>query len=528
MKEAIYGYPLYLNMQNESHEELVCEYFGGKDKILKEYPCLYANLLSAQEAPGLEATYTGYCDGAVITHFMQNQEHKLMVIGNVNLTKRPYKLFVSITIMKADKIIKQKNQMYTDRATVVLECLSDAIPDVQSEDNYVAYLHVSWQPYGEAGLRSMIAQSTEWNIQKPLLIGSAISKTSITHPTLAPHTEYDNTTDLVPPDQKIIVAYNRQAAQGGVVDYKYSSIRSAEGLQMVFLDVSFSVYLKEGFKYKYLMQNSALLLGNGLGDIYHNRMEKIVPIKSEKENKITFTFNYDWNNTIPQSVYAGNRTYGFYAQVKFVVENSKQNIEVEAIASSLSDAKATNLVKTGQLYLFWGCLAENTMIRMADGSERAIQTIRVGDQLENAKGEAVRVTDVIVGSNEIIYHICTENNRCISATLLHPFATDSGDMLLRDFQMDTKLKMKKDGKNSSELVTNCYPEEYTGKVYSLEVEGGSEKTIIANGFVTYANSEVNRIERSCVEPEIVMTDEELNEYNKLKYVLENRKIDGEV
>lgn len=535
MKDISSRLPNYLNMQNEEHATIVSEYFGGVNIMKQEYPYLYQNYAVAKETSVQDMDYTGYCDGAVITSFVRNNDNKLDAIGHVNLTKRASKLFVSLSIMKNDIVIKQENQVFSNKSVVKINCLSDSINISGDEEIYKAYLHVSWQAEGEVALRSMLAQSTEITINSPLTVNSSLVQNMVLmHPTKIPHTSYDNISNHVLPSDKIIVAYNRSTSQGNVekIDYSYSDSRDVSGLQKVFLDISFRVVLKNQVVYAQKKDLSAILLGNGLGDVFYlNNTSNAYKIKEQQLNdgstELTIIFNNDWCNTISQSVKAGNRLYDFFAEFSFYafdMETNKTHI-IETKVSSMNDYEATNVIKVQQIYLFWGCLAEGTLILMTDGSEKEIQTIAKGDKLLNSKGETVTVTNVIMGSKEIIYHTYTESGKKISATLLHPFATASGDMLLRNFQAETRLMVKNADEYIYELIENCYPEQYSGTVYSLEVDGGSDKTIIANGFVTYANSEVNRIEQMEVENDLVLSCEEQKEYNLLKIRLENRKID---
>lgn len=176
------------------------------------------------------------------------------------------------------------------------------------------------------------------------------------------------------------------------------------------------------------------------------------------------------------------------------------------------------------LYFYWGCLVEGTKILMADGTEKEVQNISMGELVLNGRGEKVKVTNLITGTEEYIYRTYTESGKLISASLLHPFAAQQGDLLLRDFDGKTMLKVKNGDQYVYETVINCYPEKYAGNVYSLELEDtGKEKSIIADGFVTYDNSEVERIiKENYVEENVTLSPEEQEEFDRLKNMLERR------
>ncbi|SMF66069.1 Hint domain-containing protein [Pseudobacteriovorax antillogorgiicola] len=90
-----------------------------------------------------------------------------------------------------------------------------------------------------------------------------------------------------------------------------------------------------------------------------------------------------------------------------------------------------------------GCFVENTMIRMADGSDRAIQTIRPGDLAWNPRlNQAQKISRVTKGPEHDKIYVIQTAQGTVSVTRTHPFVSTrgivkaeflkAGDMLLGD------------------------------------------------------------------------------------------------
>lgn len=532
MKDAKRGFPKYLDLSNPLHRDLVSEYFGGEQVMQEQYPLLYKSYSKAVEQGLGEVSYEGFCDGAIIYANNYNQESKkIEAAGIVGLTKRARVIFASINIMHGDEIIKQYNQMFSNRTTIEISCETECISEDMMDSEYTVNLYVSWEDQDSKQLRGMVTATQETTLSQKIDMSNSIEYVQLYHPTKKINGEHQSYTsiDEVGNLEDISVAYNRYYISGA--DYYYHSSQTESGDLLIQFDLKYKFVMNDGFKYLQGEKREdviAILLFDQLGTVFHENPNPQIVVSGTDKQEVTVTIAREWNRTFPESVKASNRTGRLFLQHYIPVQDKNAaNIIMPPVTISnklKNNGGGASEVICADIYFFWGCLAEGTKILMADGTEKEVQNIDAGESIINSKGETVKVTNLITGTEEYIYRTYTESGRLISASLLHPFAAERGDLLLRDFDGKTMLKVKNGDQYVYEAVINCYPEKYEGNVYSLELEdSGKEKSIIADGFVTYDNSEVERIiKETYVEENITLSPEEQEEFDRLKKMLESR------
>lgn len=532
MKDAKRGFPKYLDLSNPLHRDLVSEYFGGEQVMQEQYPLLYKSYSKAVEQGLGEVSYEGFCDGAIIYANNYNQESKkIEAAGIVGLTKRARVIFASINIMHGDEIIKQYNQMFSNRTTIEISCETECISEDMMDSEYTVNLYVSWEDQDSKQLRGMVTATQETTLSQKIDMSNSIEYVQLYHPTKKINGEHQSYTsiDEVGNLEDISVAYNRNFISGA--DYYYHSSQTVSGDLLIQLDLKYKFVMNDGFKYLQGEKRenvNAMLIFKDLGTVFHENPNPQIVVSGTDKQEVTVTIAREWNRTFPESVKASNRTGMLFLQHYIPVQDKNAaNIIMPPVTISnklKNNGGGASEVICADIYFFWGCLAEGTKILMADGTEKEVQNIDAGESIINSKGETVKVTNLITGTEEYIYRTYTESGRLISASLLHPFAAERGDLLLRDFDGKTMLKVKNGDQYVYEAVINCYPEKYEGNVYSLELEdSGKEKSIIADGFVTYDNSEVERIiKETYVEENITLSPEEQEEFDRLKKMLESR------
>lgn len=531
MKDAKLGFPKYLDLSDPLHRDLVSEYFGGEQVMQEQYPLLYKSYSKAIEQGLGEVSYEGFCDGAIIYANDYNQESKkIEAAGIVGLTKRAGAIFASINVMHGDEIIKQYNQMFSNRATIEISCETECISEDMMDSEYTVNLFVAWEDQDSKQLRGMVTATQETTVSQKIDMNNAIEYIQLYHPTKKINGKHQSYTSLdeVGNLQEISVAFNRYSTSD--TDYWYNTSKTESGDPLIQLDIVYKFVMNDGFKYLQGEKREdviAILLFDRMGAVFHENPNPQIVVSGTDKQEITVTIAREWNRTFPESVKASNRIGRLFLQHDMLVQNQNAAIiNAQAMVSDLeyNNGGGANEILCADIHFNWGCLAEGTKILMADGTEKEVQNIDAGESIINSKGETVKVTNLITGTEEYIYRTYTESGRLISASLLHPFAAERGDLLLRDFDGKTMLKVKNGDQYVYEAVINCYPEKYAGNVYSLELEDtGKEKSIIADGFVTYDNSEVERIiKETYVEENITLSPEEQEEFDRLKKMLESR------
>lgn len=536
IQDAKGRFPKYLDLSNQMQRDLVSGYFGGEEVMQEQYPILYKSYCDAV-AQGLgEVSHEGLCDGAVVYANNYNiNSNKIEAGGRVCLKKRTGMLFASINVMHGNEIIKQYNQLYSNRATIDIRCETEPISEDLMDSEYTVNLFVTWEDKDSKQMRCMVAATQGATVSSKVDVSKSIRYMELYHPTKLinknhkSYTNLEETGDL----QNINIAYNRAFISGN--DYDYETKRTKDGNLEVKLDVEYKFVMNNG--YKYLQGEAreevlAMILFDELGSVFfQNKSQPDIVVSGTDKQEVRVTMPKEWGASFPESVQAGNRIGRLFLQHNMIVQDqeSGKTIQAQVTVSNMlyNNGGGTNEIKAANLHFYWGCLAQGTKILMADGTEKEVQNISSGESILNGKGETVKVTGLVTGTEEYIYRTYTESGKLISASLLHPFAAKQGDLLLRDFNGMTMLKVKNGDQYVYEAVINCYPEKYAGNVYSLELEDtGKEKSIIADGFVTYDNSEVERIiKENYVEENVTLSPEEQEEFIRLKDMLEKKNLD---
>jgi len=139
------------------------------------------------------------------------------------------------------------------------------------------------------------------------------------------------------------------------------------------------------------------------------------------------------------------------------------------------------------------CLAEGTMLQMADGSLVAVEDVAAGTHVFNSVhdgAQGLTVTDTAVGvETEPMVRLVAEGGREVLMTEMHPVQTpDRGIVLAKELQ-EGDLVVTVDGLR---VLSRVSREEYEGKVYNVKLGTELEKAaldgedltlVYANGFL---------------------------------------------
>lgn len=146
-------------------------------------------------------------------------------------------------------------------------------------------------------------------------------------------------------------------------------------------------------------------------------------------------------------------------------------------------------VKVKPIQVLSGCIAAGTLITLADGSNRPIETIDVSDNIKsNANGDPMHVDYNTIGREQRpCIRLTDDKGHSLLVTDGHPMMTPGGVVLARNLKAGDKV-LTADGTGT---LTTVKKEVYTGKVYNLSVVNGKEKwdvtkknsTFFANGFL---------------------------------------------
>jgi len=486
--------------------------FGGEDYFKKEFPHHYLLAQKTRQNHAASKTITaesvqqGFRDYTeVLDVSYKKTDRQLYSCGYANLVGKADKIYQTLFVYRNEELIDQ-NSLFSfgsNFASIDLT-INNIDPLGGQKDELKIVINTSWIPEGKDILFSAISydtrdsrKSTLDEVVKDIEVVDPRHKASI-------------------PDEDILVAYGRSAPN---LDYSYPCDRIKQN-QKVYLENRGKVTLKDGVRFMGGEVKETLVVLN------HEEKGSILYWSQIPENAISriddthFEWNIDkdWDNQIPESVIAGTRSYAYELHLSFYVLRPDDNIPklFYILVSSLEKPPNPHYKHISCIKLLWGCLAEDSLVRMVDGSTKTIRTIAIGDRVMGLGGKSLSVTNVWTGMEKEILRIIMENGNEISATEKHPFMTREGMRPIISLSIGDELLME-DGNYSA--IEQCYPEPYGRTVYNLDVEGGGP--FICNGFVVGDNT----IQNSCqipaneaeTDPAILIEAEKLKSiYSRIK------------
>lgn len=194
------------------------------------------------------------------------------------------------------------------------------------------------------------------------------------------------------------------------------------------------------------------------------------------KNKVSWEFMEDWGDYVPKGKISCSNKLKLDAIFNF--KAAPADIRVY-LSSGNTPGQTGNFITIEYINWSWGCLAEGTHIRMADGSEKAIEDIRPGDCLRGKNSPSVHVKDISCKKAGTLVVIRTKSGNELRLTHLHPVETQRGILQAEKLNAADLICME-DG--SWEEPDWLLTEESERNVYDLLTD--TPDSIFANGIVT--------------------------------------------
>lgn len=232
----------------------------------------------------------------------------------------------------------------------------------------------------------------------------------------------------------------------------------------------------------------------------------VLAIKDQVDNKLNFAGvknGFVWNSAAlkPDLVVTGDALrygYDYYSvenlstpialnnySAKRCVYMGYKNIDSPKTCKVVMSAPDDNTVFTCRTAD--GCFAEDTLIRMADGTERKVTELRKGDLVWNPVTSApVKVLRLTVGPEEKPMLRFVVNGKAVDVTTGHPFMTISGWKKAQDLRANDMVKSSFGSFAAVESIAALPVGAELPNVYNLAVEGSQDDDhfVLANGVVT--------------------------------------------
>lgn len=178
-----------------------------------------------------------------------------------------------------------------------------------------------------------------------------------------------------------------------------------------------------------------------------------------------------------------------------------------------------NLIYIPPIYIYWGCLGKNVLLKTADGTLKTAETVKIGDRLLSYGGKAVTVNNIFKGHDETIYRLsCGGLETLMSGS--HPVLGENGKgVAVGNLRAGDKIMTENGGMTE---VLSVREEPYNDTVYSFTFEGENESVyFIADGIFA---GDLNAQNEASEEPQ--ETDDEKEK--RLKLIEEMRSLCQEI
>jgi hypothetical protein len=161
-------------------------------------------------------------------------------------------------------------------------------------------------------------------------------------------------------------------------------------------------------------------------------------------------------------------TYGSTSFPVFQVSMDILNVNdgwMPALITSATGAGGANTLPIPAVEVTFGCLRAGTMIAMADGTRRAIETLQHGDKIRSGHG-MLTVANYLVGpETDPLYGVTTANGFRVEMTAQHAVPTRKGIKLARKLKVGDVVTTLKGPSRIARIQRIAYD----GKVWNLDV-----------------------------------------------------------
>lgn len=285
-------------------------------------------------------------------------------------------------------------------------------------------------------------------------------------------------------DRKLtIVLYDRDS-QGEKPDYVYTNVKIDDSHVRVKMPFQGNVVVDSGWTLNRVCDafpyppRLTLMLENG-GVVDYANAQGFVPQFKVQGNTASWDFNDDWNKILDLSRFSVSTILDFHCSFALEVKKGSTLMYPIITVNSSNEAAANeSSAIIEKISIRWGCVAEGTLISMADGSTRKAEDVRVGDSLKSQDGESVAVTNVFMGTEAELVRLKTASGECLDMTYDHPVLAARGFVRADELTAGDRIVTE----SGESAVSELYPIPYGGKVYSVETSPPG--AIVCNGIVT--------------------------------------------
>lgn len=311
-------------------------------------------------------------------------------------------------------------------------------------------------------------------------------------------------------NKEVRVSYKRDSNMG-YFDYSFDNEPENNSIKLL-LPVEFEVEvdtklcsivgLDEDLGFRLYFQHP----DGGLVKYYYMGKQSLMDLKFKynegKKCGMVVKLDYDWRAKLPFADLEGgvSAKLDIYGQFNVLVKvDNFGTFPISISFKSNGTSFDTMNISVPQIFMQWGCFGKDSMIAMADGTEKRVSELSVGEYVLSWKGKPCEIRDIITGFEKEIYQIYTRSGKEIKLTNTHSICIqqdgESKWICVCDLRGGQKVVMEQGVEEVSFI--DIIP--YQDKVYNLMFD--EETPIYSNGFLVgdYAMQQRIRPKRDQIE-----------------------------
>jgi hypothetical protein len=448
------GESIPIKFGDPHHDQWIFDMYGGEQIVKEKLPVLYNALRTTaliSQGEVKEKETEGFEDGAEIGIIKWDKEsHSLVIKASTSLVSKALYIDEKIEVRTSkDEHVATFAQTTKETDHTKLVLCSDFDPaDYASNVLEIDYTS-HWAEATNGQLKGFLSSR---NIESQIYLSGEVKEVHLLKPVKKDSTQ----------ESPINICYNRRPVAEEEIDYIYEeSFDPAAGKQRLFAPLSAWVEFEDDSDPFRCIDLSTfdLKLDCQNGIARYTKTDREIPLQdrfvkgqdapAKYTNGFFFDLDPDWKTNVPSNRLPQKDKVDIYFTVQYVRESGDRG-SIQ-ISSTLAPPIPSNAALSRCLHILWGCLSKGTKILMADGCERPIETIKIGDLVQmNTNGYTAVVTQCIRGNEkDDMIHFHTLNGLDLVCTKDHPIVTDKGAM------------------RASEVTGNCHFIHQTGEILKL-------------------------------------------------------------
>lgn len=277
------------------------------------------------------------------------------------------------------------------------------------------------------------------------------------------------------------VLYDREEQVSEHTDYHYTNIVDRDKkVAHVKLPYSGKIRVDDKLHIRSVMKNPgeeptlSLILENGKSIQYQNAKGIIGQyVISPNEKELNWTFDEDWCADLDFSNFSIQTVVNLSAKFTLSIVHEDYPgyalhpvITVDSVLNPQTNV--STVAEIERIQIKWGCVAADTLIKMADGSCLRANEIQIGEVVATDHGHSV-VRNIYKGTEKTIVHLETMDGHILRGTHEHPVKTGRGYVRMKEINGADLICTE----NGNSQVKYIYEIGYGDAVYSFDLSESS-------------------------------------------------------